>query len=332
MRDVVVEYVPYSRNNKLTSHLVVITLRRCAAIKWDPWTNNGRIWACEWTDCDFYGSTNFRTTTFATFLRCLQEAPPRRHRLCFQAYFTNRKSRIRFLRISEVQNNKNARPRRIRSLGIISFCTFAREGHFEGQSIRQRISLIIAPTRVSPRKINFPDRRWGLMRSPLSPTSLNRCTRKRSSRGPRSGRSCCPPAAVRDPCVGFGTPACGRDRRASIGILPWRARFGSAKASPADNRCARSAWLPAPSYPGTVLNLGREHKVVRLLRRDVRHDRRSTVRSYRPLINVQCFNKVQNRSFLYFFPQWIIIVCTWLHSFNLIRTNWKIQKIAIKFW
>lgn len=207
--------------------------------------------------------------------------------------------RTKFLRILEVENNKNVRclrPRRIRPLRIISitFCTSRRK---VASKIRQKISLLVAPrvcwAQGSLRGINVPVRSRMSPRFPL-PASLNRCTRRRSSRGPRSARSCCPPAAERDPCVRSGTPACGRDRRASIGISPWRARFDSAKASPADNRCARSAWLLAPSYPGTVLNLNGEHKVVRLLRWV------STMGSYRLMSSVQCFNKIQNGYFLRF--------------------------------
>ena len=49
---------------------------------------------------------------------------------------------------------------------------------------------------------------------------ISQCTRRRSSRGPRNVRSGCPRAAAPGPSSGSGIPACGLDRRASIGISP----------------------------------------------------------------------------------------------------------------
>lgn len=84
---------------------------------------------------------------------------------------------------------------------------------------------------------------------------LNRCIRMRNSRGPRNVRSYCPREAGPDPFSASGIPASCLDRRANTGISLWTARFDSAKASPVDNRSARSASLPVPSCPGTVSNL-----------------------------------------------------------------------------
>lgn len=84
---------------------------------------------------------------------------------------------------------------------------------------------------------------------------LNRCILRRSSRDLRNVRSYCPRAAAPDPSLESGTPACGLDQPANIGISPWTARFDNAKVSPADNCSARFASLLVPSCPGTVSNL-----------------------------------------------------------------------------
>lgn len=127
----------------------------------------------------------------------------------FQAYFTNA-PHAKFLRISGVS-------------GTIRTQDPARSVHSRGrvtleEYVRENLPAHVAPTRVSGASLSAESPFFWLEDVPSA--DLNRCTRRRSSRGPRSARSCCPPAAARGPCAGSGTPACGRDRRASIGILP----------------------------------------------------------------------------------------------------------------
>lgn len=85
---------------------------------------------------------------------------------------------------------------------------------------------------------------------------LNRCILRRSFRDLRNVRSYCPRVTAPDPSLESGTPACGLDQPANIGISPWTARFDNAKVSPADNCSARFASLLVPSCPGTVSNPG----------------------------------------------------------------------------
>lgn len=120
------------------------------------------------------------------------------------------------------EDARRPRPRRIRFLGIISimFCTC------EGKSktnTSENLPVRVAPTRVLSASlfagsISRVRSRMSLRFPP--PISFNQCTRRQSSRDPRSARSCCPPAVEQDPCVRSGTPACDQDRPASIGISP----------------------------------------------------------------------------------------------------------------
>lgn len=76
-----------------------------------------------------------------------------------------------FYEFQEVRDNKNARPRGIRSLGTISFRTFAGAGHFE-EYVRENLPAHVAPARVPSASLSaesdFLDRGWAFLRRPLS--------------------------------------------------------------------------------------------------------------------------------------------------------------------
>lgn len=217
----------YSRNNKLTSHLV-ITLY-CTTIMRYPckciyWTNlNLR------TDCDFYARVGgISSSCNLTIFRCPKHIAQLAILLFKRTYFARKTEYALLYKIptnfrgQERGGHKTSRTSRS-SLGIISIMYFPRERESRFRRIdtsenlpgSRRRQLTFAERMASP--ISRSRSRMSLRSPP--PVSLSpRCTRKRSSRGPRSARSCCPPAAGRDPCVGSGIPACGRDRRASIAI------------------------------------------------------------------------------------------------------------------